>query len=123
MILCCREGALAGLACVWHGTAKDRKAIIKSFKTFVTKIATEEHGHLVLLGTVWHKWTSLYTVPVPVPVQDSGHFVRNPDYFVGNPVTLLGIRSLCWESGLFVGNPGHHFVRNHGHCARNQVTL
>jgi hypothetical protein len=35
---------------VWHGTAKDRKAIVKSFKTFVTKIATEEYGHLVLLG-------------------------------------------------------------------------
>ncbi len=46
----CREGALAGLQCVWHGTAKDRKAIVKSFKTFVTKIATEEYGHLVLLG-------------------------------------------------------------------------
>jgi len=45
-----KEGALAGLQCVWHGTAKDRKAIVKSFKTFVTKIATEEYGHLVLLG-------------------------------------------------------------------------
>ena len=34
-----REGAYAGLECVWHGTAKDRKAIIKSFKTFMLKTA------------------------------------------------------------------------------------
>jgi pumilio family protein 6 len=35
---------------VWHGTPKDRKAIIKSFKTFVPKICDEEHGHLVLMA-------------------------------------------------------------------------
>ena len=34
-----REGAYAALHCVWHGTAKDRKAIIKSFKTFMLKTA------------------------------------------------------------------------------------
>jgi len=45
-----RDGAMAGLLSVWHGTAKDRKAIIKSFKTHVTKIAMEEYGHLILLG-------------------------------------------------------------------------
>jgi len=45
-----RDGAMAGLMAVWHGTAKDRKAIIKSFKTHVTKIAMEEYGHLILLG-------------------------------------------------------------------------
>ena len=33
-----------------HGTSKDRKAIIKSLKTFVTKVCTEEHGHVVLLA-------------------------------------------------------------------------
>lgn len=45
-----RDGAMAGLMAVWHGTAKDRKAIIKSFKTHVAKIAMEEYGHLILLG-------------------------------------------------------------------------
>jgi len=45
-----RDGAMAGLICIWHGTPKDRKAIIKSFKTHVTKIAMEEYGHLVLLA-------------------------------------------------------------------------
>jgi len=45
-----REGAYAALHCVWHGTAKDRKAIIKNFKTFMLKTAQEEYGHMVLLG-------------------------------------------------------------------------
>ena len=36
---------------IWYGTAKDRKAIIKSFKTYVPKIAKEEFGYLVLIGT------------------------------------------------------------------------
>ena len=37
---------------IWYGTAKDRKAIIKSFKTYVPKIAKEEFGYLVLIGTI-----------------------------------------------------------------------
>jgi len=45
-----REGAYAALNCLWHGTAKDRKAIIKSFKTFMLKTAQEEWGHTVLLA-------------------------------------------------------------------------
>lgn len=43
-----QDGARLAMNAIWHGTAKDRKAIIKSFKTFVPKIAKEEHGHLVL---------------------------------------------------------------------------
>ena len=35
---------------IWHGSAKDRKAIIKSFKTFMVKTAMEEHGHMALLA-------------------------------------------------------------------------
>ena len=35
---------------IWHGSAKDRKAIIKSFKTFMVKTAKEEHGHMALLA-------------------------------------------------------------------------
>ena len=45
-----RDGAVAALHCLWHGTAKDRKAIVKSLKTFVVKTACEEYGHLVLLA-------------------------------------------------------------------------
>ena len=45
-----RDGAMAALHCIWHGTAKDRKAIIKSFKTFIEKTCYEEFGHLVLMA-------------------------------------------------------------------------
>ena len=45
-----RDGAMAALHCIWHGTTKDRKSIVKSLKTFVMKTACEEYGHLVLLG-------------------------------------------------------------------------
>ncbi|XP_022097132.1 pumilio homolog 3-like isoform X2 [Acanthaster planci] len=49
-ILHTHDGARAAMHCLWFGTAKDRKAIIKSFKTFVVKICKEEFGHLVLLA-------------------------------------------------------------------------
>eukprot|EP00088_Acartia_fossae_P010996 TRINITY_DN1550_c0_g1_i10.p1 TRINITY_DN1550_c0_g1~~TRINITY_DN1550_c0_g1_i10.p1 ORF type:complete len:679 (-),score=235.53 TRINITY_DN1550_c0_g1_i10:362-2398(-) len=45
-----REGAYTALHCIWFGNAKDRKTIIKSFKTFMLKTAQEEYGHMVLLG-------------------------------------------------------------------------
>uniref|UniRef100_A0A131XC62 Putative puf family rna-binding protein n=1 Tax=Hyalomma excavatum TaxID=257692 RepID=A0A131XC62_9ACAR len=45
-----KDGARVAMQCIWHGTAKDRKTIIKSFKTYVAKIAREEHGHMVLLS-------------------------------------------------------------------------
>ncbi|CAL1275135.1 unnamed protein product [Larinioides sclopetarius] len=49
-ILHTKDGSRVGMHCVWYGTLKDRKSIIKSMKTFVTKIAMEEHGHMVLLA-------------------------------------------------------------------------
>jgi len=49
-ILHSRDGAMASLYCLWHGTTKDRKAIIKSLKTFVEKTCEEEFGHLVLMA-------------------------------------------------------------------------
>jgi len=45
-----RDGAMAAMYCLWHGTAKDRKAIIKSFKTFIEKTCYEEFGHMVLMA-------------------------------------------------------------------------
>jgi pumilio family protein 6 len=44
------DGARVAMMCLLHGTAKDRKIIIKSFKTFVVKISKEEFGHMVLLA-------------------------------------------------------------------------
>jgi pumilio family protein 6 len=43
------EGAQVAMQVVAASTAKQRKAILKSFKTFAVKIACEEYGHLVLL--------------------------------------------------------------------------
>lgn len=44
------DGAHVAMNAIWHGTAKDRKVIIKSLKTYVVKIAKEDYGHLVLLA-------------------------------------------------------------------------
>ncbi|KAJ1950766.1 Pumilio y domain member 6 [Linderina macrospora] len=48
-ILHTRDGAHAGMLCLLYGTAKDRKAIVKSFKPYVDRIAREEYGHAVLI--------------------------------------------------------------------------
>ncbi|KAL7750059.1 Pumilio y domain member 6 [Sorochytrium milnesiophthora] len=44
-----KDGALITIKAIQHGSAKDRKVILKTFKSFVTKIASEDYGHLVLL--------------------------------------------------------------------------
>jgi len=45
-----KNGAMAALYCLWHGTTKDRKSIVKSLKTFIEKTACEEYGHMVLMA-------------------------------------------------------------------------
>ena len=40
----------AGLVAVLFSVVKDRKLILKSFKSYVVKIALEEFGHMVLLA-------------------------------------------------------------------------
>eukprot|EP00092_Neocalanus_flemingeri_P002616 GFUD01002803.1.p1 GENE.GFUD01002803.1~~GFUD01002803.1.p1 ORF type:complete len:662 (+),score=236.91 GFUD01002803.1:62-1987(+) len=45
-----KDGAMAALYCLWHGSTKDRKSIVKSLKTFVEKTACEEYGHMVLMA-------------------------------------------------------------------------
>jgi len=44
------DGARLTMNALWHGSAKDRKAIIKSFKTYVPKICGEQYGYMVLLA-------------------------------------------------------------------------
>lgn len=46
-----REGAKTAALILGYGKAKDRKLIVKSFKSYAVKIATEEFGHAVLLKT------------------------------------------------------------------------
>lgn len=45
-----RDGSRVAMTCLWHGTAKDRKVIVKSFKSYIAKICKEEYGHLVMLA-------------------------------------------------------------------------
>jgi len=49
-ILHTKDGSRVAMMCLWHGTPKDRKTIVKSFKTHVSKMAKEEHGCLVLMA-------------------------------------------------------------------------
>lgn len=46
------DGARCGLHCIWFGTAKDRKLILKTIKEFLDKVITAEYGHLLILGTI-----------------------------------------------------------------------
>ncbi len=46
LILHTRNGSKLCLYCINYGAAKDRKAIIKSFKGLITKISKEEFGHV-----------------------------------------------------------------------------
>ena len=46
------DGARCGLHCIWFGSAKDRKLILKTIKEFIEKVLTAEYGHLLVLGTI-----------------------------------------------------------------------
>ncbi|KAJ3019905.1 hypothetical protein HKX48_001629 [Thoreauomyces humboldtii] len=48
-ILHTREGAQVAQLCILHAGPKDRKTIVKTFKTYVRKIAKEQYGHTVLM--------------------------------------------------------------------------
>ncbi|XP_013078823.2 pumilio homolog 3-like isoform X2 [Biomphalaria glabrata] len=45
-----KDGTRVAMHFIWHGSAKDRKIIIKSLKSHVVKICKEEHGHLLLMA-------------------------------------------------------------------------
>lgn len=44
-----REGAKAACLCISYASPKTRKAIVKSMKGYIMRIATEQHGHVVLM--------------------------------------------------------------------------
>lgn len=46
------DGAKAGLHCLWFGSAKDRKLILKTMKEFLEKVATSDAGYLLILGAI-----------------------------------------------------------------------
>ncbi|KAI4882721.1 hypothetical protein NFI96_028531 [Prochilodus magdalenae] len=44
------DGARVAMHCLWHGTSKDRKVIVKTMKTYMAQFAMGEYAHLVLLA-------------------------------------------------------------------------
>uniref|UniRef100_A0A1I7YS40 PUM-HD domain-containing protein n=1 Tax=Steinernema glaseri TaxID=37863 RepID=A0A1I7YS40_9BILA len=44
------DGALVSMQCVWHGTVKERKVMVKNFKDCVVAACKERFGHRVLLA-------------------------------------------------------------------------
>ncbi|KAH0463063.1 hypothetical protein IEQ34_007645 [Dendrobium chrysotoxum] len=43
-----RDGLKVGILCIKHGTAKDRKKIVKGIKDHIRKLALDQHGSLLL---------------------------------------------------------------------------
>jgi pumilio family protein 6 len=68
-VLHTKEGSRVAMICIWHGTPKDRKAIIKSFKTYIRKICMEEYGHLVMLAVFDSVDDTVLVKKVIIPVQ------------------------------------------------------
>ncbi|XP_032165082.1 pumilio homolog 3-like [Mustela erminea] len=44
------DGARVAMHCLWYGTPKDRKVIVKTMKTYIEKVANGQYSHLVLLA-------------------------------------------------------------------------
>lgn len=44
------DGSRLTMNSIWHGTAKDRKGILKNFKSYMVKTAQEEHGYMTILS-------------------------------------------------------------------------
>jgi len=47
-----RDGARIAQLCLWNGSAKQRKAILKSFKEHLMEVATTEHANTVLMAAL-----------------------------------------------------------------------
>ncbi|KAJ2006685.1 Pumilio y domain member 6 [Coemansia thaxteri] len=47
-----RDGAHCAMLCLLHGSARDRKALVRAFRPFVGRMARDEHAHAVLVGAL-----------------------------------------------------------------------
>ena len=47
-----REGTMAGMLAIWHGTNKDRKIIMKNIKEHVTEICISEVAHILIFALI-----------------------------------------------------------------------
>ncbi|XP_074787301.1 pumilio homolog 3 isoform X2 [Athene noctua] len=73
------DGARVAMHCLWHGTPKDRKVIVKTMKTYIEKIATEINASLPdIINNKYGKKVLLYLLSP-----------RDPAHFVPEIITLL----------------------------------
>jgi len=86
------DGAHVTMYCLWHGTKKDRKVIIKSLKEHVIKLSTEEFGHLPLLAafdcvddTVFLKKTIIAPIIKDISLISSSVYGRKVLYYILAP--------------------------------------
>ncbi|KAL2722427.1 hypothetical protein V1478_009290 [Vespula squamosa] len=47
-----KVGTKVAMLCIWHGTNKDRKIIMKALKENIKSIAMSEHGYMMLLALI-----------------------------------------------------------------------
>lgn len=47
-----RDGTMAGIVTIWHGSNKDRKIIMKTLKEHTKEICISEHGHLLFFALI-----------------------------------------------------------------------
>uniref|UniRef100_A0A8B9PSI6 Pumilio RNA binding family member 3 n=1 Tax=Apteryx owenii TaxID=8824 RepID=A0A8B9PSI6_APTOW len=73
------DGARVAMHCLWHGTPKDRKVIVKTMKTYIEKIATEINASLPSIINNKHGKKVLLYLLSP----------RDPAHFVPEIITLL----------------------------------
>ncbi|KAI4456839.1 hypothetical protein MML48_8g00016852 [Holotrichia oblita] len=45
-----KDGAKAVMECIWHGTNKDRKVIVKAVKEHILELCKHEYGHTVVIA-------------------------------------------------------------------------
>lgn len=45
-----KDGVICGMRSIWYGNPKERKIIVRTLKSLVSKLCMEEHGHLLLLA-------------------------------------------------------------------------
>jgi len=86
------DGAHVAMHCLWNGTKKDRKVIIKSLKEHVIKLCTEEFGHLPLLAafdcvddTVFLKKTLITPIIKDISLISADVFGRKVLYYIMAP--------------------------------------
>lgn len=101
-----RSGMLVGVGCVTFGSPKDRKQIIKSMREYISKVSTEEFGHLVLVqllsvvdDTVLLRDVVIKELAAEVPVLLEDVYARrvmlavlspaNARYLPGDALTIL----------------------------------